>query len=230
MDLPELGSPEHGAPAALSDEVIVRRVLAGEGALFELLMRRYNQRLYRVARSIVKNDAEAEDVMQQAYVNAYSHLDQFGGRARFSTWLTRIAVYEALARVRRRGRFAEIDPAADDERSDPGPAALGPDPEQQAYAGELRRSLEVALASLPPTYRTVLVLRDVEELSTEEAAECLGISADNVKTRLRRARSLLRERLFASAGLAARDAFPFAAQRCDRMVAAVLSRLRLACH
>src|SRR6187397_1653585 len=128
-----------------TDEDVVRRVKAGEAPLFEILMRRYNQRLYRVARSIVKDEAEAEDVMQQAYVNAYAHLDQFADRAKFSTWLTRITVYEALGRLRRRGRLMEID--AMSETGDPRAvlASRDQDPEQEAMTGELRVALERSL-------------------------------------------------------------------------------------
>ena len=212
---------------ALADDEVVRRVRAGEPALFEILMRRYNQRLYRVARAILRDDAEAEDVMQQAYVNAFTHLDQFAERAKFSTWLTRIATYEALARLRRRRRLREVD--AMEERGDPldSFAAPGPDPERQAFVGELRRALEAALATLPETYRCVFVLRDVEGLSTTEAADCLEVSEDVVKTRLHRARALLREELWGQAGLAARDVFAFHAVRCDRVVASVFDALGL---
>jgi RNA polymerase sigma-70 factor, ECF subfamily len=212
---------------ALSDLEIVQRVKAGEGALFELLMRRYNQRLYRVARGIVKDDAEAEDVMQQAYVNAYTHLHQFADRAKFSTWLTRIAVYEALGRLRRRGRLLEID--AMSERNDPRatPASRDLDPEQEAMAGELRLALERSLDAIPEIYRTAFVMREVEGLSTAETAECLEESEDVVKTRLHRARMLLRRELMARAGSEAGDAFRFHAARCDRVVAAVFARLGL---
>ena len=161
----ETTGTEVAVPGQLTDLEIVRRVKAGEGALFELLMRRYNQRLYRVARSIVKDDAEAEDVMQQAYVNAYTHLDQFADRAKFSTWLTRITVYEALARLRRRGRLMEID-AMSDQDSRAVMASRGPDPEQEAITGELRVALERSLDSIPEIYRTAFVLREVEGLST----------------------------------------------------------------
>lgn len=211
---------------ALTDLEIVRRVKAGEGALFELLMRRYNQRLYRVARSIVKDDAEAEDVMQQAYVNAYTHLDQFADRAKFSTWLTRITVYEALARLRRRGRLTEID-AMSDQDSRAVMASRGPDPEQEAMTGELRLALERSLDSIPEIYRMAFVLREVEGLSTAEAAQCLETSEDVVKTRLHRARVLLRRELMARAGSEAGDAFRFHAVRCDRVVAAVFAQLGL---
>ena len=212
---------------ALSDLEIVQRVKAGEGALFELLMRRYNQRLYRVARGIVKDDAEAEDVMQQAYVNAYTHLDQFADRAKFSTWLTRITVYEALGRLRRRGRLMEID--AMSETGDPRAvlASRDQDPEQEAMTGELRVALERSLDSIPQIYRTAFVLREVEGLSTAETAECLDTSEDIVKTRLHRARALLRRELMARAGTGAGDAFRFHAVRCDRVVEAVFAQLGL---
>ena len=211
--------------ATLPDEEVVRRVRAGEQALFEVLMRRYNQRLYRVARSILKDDAEAEDVMQQAYVNAYTHLGQFADRARFSTWLTRIAVYEALARLRRRRKIREVD--VKEETDGTGVTLLSgqPSPEQQALTGELRRLLEAAVEALPRPSRSAFVLREVEGLSTAETAECLGVSEDVVKTRLHRARAMLRKDLVERAGLVRQDAFAFHASRCDRVVAAVFERL-----
>jgi RNA polymerase sigma-70 factor (ECF subfamily) len=210
------------------DEEIVRRVVAGDSALFEVLMRRHNQRLYRVARTILRNEAEAEDVMQQAYVNAYVHLDQFADRARFSTWLTRIATYEALARLRRRGRFTEIEGMSESARDGDMLAAQGPNPEREAYLGELRTTLEGSVDALPEAYRSVFVLRDVEGLSTAETAECLELSADVVKTRLVRARAQLRRSILERAGLASRDLFPFHAPRCNRVVAAVMTQLGIA--
>ena len=215
------------ASGTLSDEEVIRRVRAGEPELFEILMRRYNQRLYRAARSILKNEAEAEDVMQQAYVNAYTHLDQFADRARFSTWLTRIAVNEALGRLRRRRRVREVDVSSETEETGARLTSGEPSPEQQALTGELRRLLEEALDALPGTSRSAFVLREVEGLSTAEAAECLGVSEDVVKTRLHRARLLLRKELFDRAGLVRQDAFAFHASRCDRIVAAVFARLKL---
>ncbi|HEV7501693.1 MAG TPA: RNA polymerase sigma factor [Vicinamibacteria bacterium] len=212
----------------LSDQEVVRRVRGGEGPLFELLMRRYNQRLFRVARAIVRNDAEAEDVMQQAYVNAYTHLDQFAERAQFSTWLTRIAVHEALARVRRRRRLTEIETMTDTDDADGVLRSRDPNPEQQALTGELRAALESSLDAIPEIYRTAFVLREVEGLSTTEAAECLETSDDVVKTRLHRARTLLRRELLQRAGSGARQAFSFHATRCDRVVALVLATLGLA--
>jgi RNA polymerase sigma-70 factor (ECF subfamily) len=201
-------------------------VRAGETGLFEVVMRRYNQRLYRVARAILRDDVEAEDVTQQAYVNAYRHLDQFAGRAMFSTWLTRIAVHEALARARRRGRFDK--PEAVDDRDRNAVDALtspGPDPERQAFTGELRALIESAIEALPEHYRAVFVMRDVEGMSTAESADCLDITEETAKTRLHRARRLLRDALSERAGIASAAAFSFAAPRCDRLVAAVIDQI-----
>jgi RNA polymerase sigma-70 factor, ECF subfamily len=204
----------------LSDEQVVARVLAGQTALFEVLMRRHNERLYRAARAIVKDESEAEDVMQQAYVNAYSHLRQFDRRAKFSTWLTRIAVHEAIARARRRGRYMTMDEEA------PRAAASGDaDPERQAFAGELSRLVESAIDRLPDGIREVFMLRQVEELSTEEAAYVLDVSEAVVKTRLSRARAALRRDLEERAGLAGANAFRFLRPRCNVVVAGVLSRI-----
>jgi RNA polymerase sigma-70 factor (ECF subfamily) len=210
----------------VSDEEVVRRVRAGETGLFEVVMRRYNQRLYRVARAILRDDAEAEDVTQQAYVNAYRHLDQFANQAMFSTWLTKIAVHEALARARRRRRFDEKE-AVHDRDGDTMGALKSPaaDPERQAFAGELRALIESAIEALPEHYRAVFVMREVEGMSTAESAECLDITEETAKTRLHRARMLLRETLYARAGIESGAAFPFQAPRCDRVVAAVFERI-----
>ena len=215
---------------ALSDEEVVRRVLAGDGVVFEVLMRRYNQRLYRVARAILKDDGEAEDVMQQAYVEAYTHLAQFEGRAKFSTWLTKIAAYEALARLRRRARYTSatgLSAEGEEEDQMSRIKSEGPDPEQQASQGELRTLLESAIDALPTTYRSVVVLRDVEGMSTAETAECLSLREDAVKTRLHRARALLRQELYERAGVSAPTAFSFHLTRCNRVVSAVFARLDL---
>src|SRR5262245_55958835 len=170
-----------------SDEEVVSRVKAGDKGLFEVLMRRYNQRLFRVTRAILHSDAEAEDVMQQAYLNAYAHLDQFAGRSSFATWLTRIAVHEASARVRRRRSAEGESMRGPDEDAAASLADGGPDPEAQLLAGEVRSLLEAAIDALPERYRCTFVLREVEGLATAEAAESLGISEELVKTRLYRA-------------------------------------------
>jgi RNA polymerase sigma-70 factor (ECF subfamily) len=206
------------------DEALIEQVLLGNTAPFELLMRRYNERVYRAARAIVRDENEAEDVMQQAYVNAFTHLGQFNGAARFSTWLTRIAINEALARVRRQGRYEVFD----EELSNAEPFmshSPSENPERQAFTHELRGLLEWAIDSLPDGMREVFVLREVEGLSTAEAAECLAVSDDVVKTRLSRARATLRRLLMERTGAAAPDAFRFYRPRCDRIVANVLARI-----
>ena len=207
-----------------SDEEVVARVLAGETALFEIIMRRYNQRLYLVAYSILRNDAEAEDVMQGAYVRAYQHLGQFEGRAKFATWLTRIAVHEALSRAQRRNRVQELDAEPSGGYMDP-LTSNTPDPEQQASNHELVALLQDAVLALPASYRSVLMLRDIEEMSTADTAHALDLTEENVKVRLHRARALLRRELFARAGAQRGQAFPFMGARCDRMVETVMQRI-----
>jgi len=206
------------------DEEVVRHVLDGKTAMFELLMRRYNERVYRAARAIVRDEAEAEDVMQQAYVNAFTHLRQFNGSALFSTWLIRIAINEALARVRRKGRYEAFDdaPAKVDPLMSMNPSE---NPERQAFAGELRELLESAIDDLPNGMREVFVLRDVEGMSTLEVAESLSVSEDVVKTRLSRGRAMLRRVLMERTGATAPEAFRFYRPRCDRVVAAVLAKI-----
>ena len=211
---------------ALGDEQIVERVRAGERALYELLMRRYNQRVYRVVRSVLTNDLEAEDVLQEAWVRAYEHLDQFDGRASISTWVTRIAFYEALARVRKNKRWMPLEGAEGNimpeaERQAPKTET----PEAQAMRAELGRLLQTAVDGLPATYRSVFVMREVEQLSTAETADCLGLSEEAVKTRLHRSRALLRRDLEGRAGSAIAAAYSFLGVRCDRSVARVLERI-----
>ena len=232
MDIPHTDAPPRRTPIgdALADEDVVARVLGGDVALFEVLMRRYNQRLYRAARAITRDDAEAEDVLQETYVRAYTALAQFEGRARWATWITRIAVNEALARVRRRGRFVDGDPAemmedgSMDERSVTDTARPA-GPAQDAEVRELAAFVERAVDELPDSYRTVFVLREVEELSTAETAQCLDVSEELVKVRLHRARTELRRMLDERFGAATREVFDFHASRCDRVVAAVMARI-----
>lgn len=218
------------APAAdLPDRDIVKRVLAGESALFEILMRRYNQRIYRAARAVLKNESEVEDVMQQAYINAFTHLHQFEDRAQLSTWLTRIALNEAFGR-RRKMRTSQARWEGGPDAENPGElmntmTSPQPDPERQAYAQELHRVLEEAVDGLPDNYRTVFMLRDIEGLSTSETGEGLGLGDEAVKTRLHRARAMVRRAVTARIGYQAAGAFQFHAVRCDRVVAAVLARI-----
>ena len=207
-----------------ADDEVIRQVLLGNTAMFELLMRRYNERVYRAARAIVRDEHEAEDVMQQTYVNAFTHLHQFNGSAQFSTWLTRIAVNESLARLRRQGRLETFSDQI--ENVQPAmPADAAENPERQAFAGELRGLLEWAIDTLPDGMREVFVLREVEGMSTAEVAASLDVSEDVVKTRLSRGRAALRRVLLDRTGATAAEAFRFLRPRCDRVVAGVLARL-----
>jgi RNA polymerase sigma-70 factor (ECF subfamily) len=209
-----------------ADAELVDRIRRGDTALYEILMRRYNQRIYRIALSIVRNPSEAEDVMQEAYVRGFQHIGEFAGEAKFSTWLTKIAVYEALGRVRRLTR-AGGPQSSFDERLDimDTVKANEPDPERQAYDRELRLVLERAIDALPDSYRSVFVLRVVEGLDVNETAAALDIGVENVKTRLHRGRALLRKELERRAGIVAPQIFPFHLSRCDRVVENVLRRI-----
>lgn len=214
---------ERPLPQTATDEELVARVCSGELDSFEILMRRHNSRLYRAARAILRDDSEAEDVMQDAYVRAYEHLHEFAGRARFSTWLTRIAVHEALARVRRRKRFDSLESEPEERQM---PTRSETSPEQQAGDLEMRPMLERAIDALPPEFRAVFVLRAVDEMTGAETAECLGIREETVKTRLHRARGRLQEMLLESVEPTLSTVYDFHLSRCDRVVAAVLRRLR----
>ena len=204
--------------AAASDAEIVRRVRAGEVALFEVLMRRHNPRIYRAARSVLRDEAEVEDAMQQAYLQAYLHLGEFQGKSSFSTWLVRITLNEALGRLRRRERLVSLEDLPD--RADGDATA---DLEDTVAAREAMTLLQNAIDRLPVHHRTVYVLREVDELSTEETAQALDVSEDVVKVRLHRARLALRDLLAEEAGLGAKSAYPFLAPRCDSVVAAVMA-------
>ncbi|HJQ68370.1 MAG TPA: RNA polymerase sigma factor [Blastocatellia bacterium] len=213
------------AATSMTDEEVIKRVKAGETALFEVIMRRYNQRLYRVVRSILCDDGEAEDVTQDAYVRSYTHLDQFDGRAKFSTWLTKIAVNEALARLRNRQRLVDIDAASISMEDGMNLESKSPSPEQEVLTHTIRIVLEAAVDKLPENYRSVFMLRDVEGMSTAETADCLDLSEESIKVRLHRARSLLRKHIYAQTGAATTAAFQFMGARCDCMVSAVLERI-----
>jgi RNA polymerase sigma-70 factor (ECF subfamily) len=221
-------APARPCDTALPDAEVVQRVRRGERALFEILMRRHNQRVYRVVRAVVKEEADVEDVMQQAYINAFTHLHQFEERSQFSTWLIRIALHEAFGR-RKKLRLSESRDGRpsnmDDDRGEVMDILTSPepDPERQAYARELHHVLEQAVDSLPDTYRTVFMLRDIEGLSTSETGEGLGLGEEAVKTRLHRARAMIRRSVTARIGEVATGAFQFHAPRCDRVVAAVLA-------
>jgi RNA polymerase sigma-70 factor (ECF subfamily) len=214
--------------SALPDQDLVARVVAGRAEAFRVIIQRYNRRLYRVARGVVRDDAEAEDVLQEAYVRAFAALPRFRAESTLSTWLTRIVMNEAIGRLRLKRREGELEAAA--ENGDlrvimfPGVTA-SPDPETAAARGQVRRLLEQAVDDLPEPFRLVFVMRDIEDLSTEETATSLSIRPETVKTRLHRARRLLREALDEKLSLALKDTFPFDGARCTRIADRVMARV-----
>lgn len=212
---------ENVGSSQLSDDEVVARVLGGDVMLFEVLMRRHNRRLYRAARAILRSEHEAEDVMQHAYVRAFEHLAEYAGRARFSTWLTRIAVYEALARVRRERRASPIDASGEAQIM----ADQQATPEQRLENAELGALTEAAIDDLPQDFRVVFMLRAVEQLSVADVAQVLEIPEDTVKTRYFRARERLKRSLLQQLEASAADCFDFGSARCDRLVDRVLLRL-----
>ena len=225
--MPEFSQEMAADSSALEDSEVVAGILAGQLQLFGVLMRRHNQRLYRAVRSILGSDADAEDAVQEAYVRAYQHLEQFEGRSSFATWLTRIAVHEALARLRKQRRLVNIESTeASGDAMINALRSTDPGPEEQAMARSVSVMLESAVDSLPPAYRSVFMLREIEGLSTGETAECLEMSEDAVKVRLHRGRAMLRREIFKRTGESRAAAFQFAGPRCDALVAAVLARIQ----
>jgi RNA polymerase sigma-70 factor, ECF subfamily len=217
--------------SSVADAELVARAVSGDGIAFEAIMRRHNRLLFRTARSIVKSDADAEDALQEAYVRAWRSLAQFRAESRLSTWLVRIVMNESLGRLRRRG--AQIIPleASMAEPEVPPEEHVADDedrrPDRMAMRGEMRRLMELHIDALPEVFRTVFMLRAVEELSVEEVASALGLPEATVRTRFFRARALLRAALSRDTDMALSDAFAFDGLRCDRIVARVLGRLDL---
>ena len=221
--------PAHDTHTSTDGELALRAA-AGDERAFETIMRRHNRLLFRAARSILKSDADTEDALQDAYLHAWHALSGFRGEAKLSTWLVRIVINEALGRLRRRGALViPLDAAVDPQGRQP-EAWMEDDPHRQperiAMRNEMRRLMEARIDLLPDAFRSVFMLRAVEELSVEEVAVALGLPEPTVRTRLFRARGLLREGLSRDVDLALGDAFAFAGERCDRIVAGV--RLRLA--
>jgi RNA polymerase sigma-70 factor (ECF subfamily) len=215
-----------------SDADLVTLCRNGDRRAMEALMRRHNRTLYRTARAILRDDAEAEDAVQDAYIQAFRGLAGFRSDSSFSTWLVRIAANEALMRRRKRVRHAEvfpIDTAGREPRFHEQVAMDAPGPERQAMNGELRRMLEARIDALPDLYRAVFVLRAVEEFSVEEAAAALGLPEATVRTRFFRARGLLRAALADDVDCAMEEVFGFAGERCDRIVRHVLAALATPC-
>jgi len=212
-----------GESLGLSDQAVIARICSGEHWCFEILMRRHNRRVFRATRAILKRDDEAEDVMQEAYVRAFEHLGEFRGDASFATWITRIAIHEALARKRREQRFDPLDCAP--QQSTLMPLESPRSPEQEVNDQQLRAVLERAIDTLPDDFRTVFVLRAVEQMTGAETAACLDIPEETVKTRLYRARLRLQEVVVHALDASATRAFDFHLTRCDRVVKGVLDRL-----
>ena len=215
-------------PDAANDDSLVRDVRRGSPTAFGAMMRRYNRRLYRTARAILKDDSLAEDALQEAYLAAFRHMDEFRGDAALGTWLTRIVVNQALQALRRTRRDRVVVPF---EESDAQHEALNvadsPDtgPENMLLRAQTRRLIERNIDALPEGYRTVFVLREVEDLTVEETAAALDIPAATVRTRLFRAKARLRESLAQQMDVATQDAFGFDGERCDRIVRTVLDRI-----
>jgi RNA polymerase sigma factor (sigma-70 family) len=213
---------------AQDDRAIVQRVLGGEQTAFGTLMRRYNQQLYRLARAIVRDDAEAEDALQDAYLSAYRALSEFRGDSSLSTWLSRLVINQCLNRMRRRERRQSVIPMVPspaDEELDRVASDESGSPDEATARAQMHTLLERKIDALPESFRAVFVLRSVEELTVEETADCLGIPAETVRSRHFRAKGLLREALAREIDLAERDVFRFAGARCDRLIARVLARL-----
>lgn len=220
--------------AAISDAEIVRQVLEEDPRRFELIMRRNNRRLYRIARGLLQNDPDAEDAVQDAYVHAYQKLGEYQGRGPLSAWLAKITVHEALGRLRRvdagSGESVSFDdPTRSEEANYMAELSFTPpSPELLAARGEMRRILESAIDALPEAYRMAFIMCGVEEMSLAETAECLGVELNTVKTRYHRAKKILQQQLLGLFDSTAGDAFSFDGVRCDRIVYRVLQRLELA--
>ncbi len=214
------------APA--DDAAVVRRVANGDRSAFEVLMRRYNRRLYRIARATLRDPAEAEDALQESYVSAYRSIQEFRGNSTLFTWLSRVVLNECLGRQRRTARRQNIIPMVS-SNTDVDVNGMRADdvvsPERDLARAQLRAILESKLDQLPEIFRVVFICRSVEEMSVEETAQALGISEATVRTRHFRAKSLLRESLAQEVDLAERDLFEFGGTTCDRVVAGVLARL-----
>jgi RNA polymerase sigma-70 factor, ECF subfamily len=208
------------------DVSLVERIAHQDHRAFEALMRRYNGKLFRVARSILRNDSEAEDALQDAYLDAFRHISDFRAGSSLATWLTRITINHALMRLRKQRRNRVVVSMTGTEEGAERDVAdeTGETPAGAALRGELRRLIEQRIDGLPLSYRTVFVMRDVEEMTVEETANALGIPSSTVRTRLHRARALLRESLAQDVDDATIDLFGFAGERCDRIVGRVLER------
>lgn len=211
------------AKDTISDHEIITRILTGEKNLYALIVRRYNQRLYRVAMSIINDDAEVEDVMQVTYINAYENLGKFAFKASFSTWLTRILINESLLRLKKRGKSINMNDDTMDKEIYQHHTIEVQTPVARMLNSELKVALEEAIAQLPEKYRTVFIMREIEDMNVAETQACLDISEANVKVRLNRAKALLKDSL--SQFYKKEDILHFHLSRCDRMIEQVMSKI-----
>jgi RNA polymerase sigma-70 factor, ECF subfamily len=220
------------SPAALDDEAHVQQALAGDPGAFRVIMQKNNRRLYRIARTILRNDADAEDAVQDAYVSAFANLANYRGESTLATWLSRIVMNEALGRLRR--KRATVDLATLEHRRSEAEiiqfplSTLNDDPERTMAQRQILQLVEQATDNLPEAFRLVFVTRVIEGMSVEETSELLGIKPETIKTRLHRARQLVRDQLEKEIGPVLMDAFPFDGRRCQRMTEAVMKRLGFA--
>lgn len=223
--VPNIPAPDFG------DIELVQRASERDEAAFRTIMQRHNTRLYRIARSILRSDSAAEDVVQDTYVRAFTHLGTFRGDSSLGTWLARITMNEALGRLRRERPTTEwttMETGTAETEIDPlFQTAVRDNPERDTAQREIQRLVETAIDHLPERYRIVLITRVMEGMSVEETAALLALSVETVKTQLHRARSLLREALEKQIGPLVMTAFPFAGHRCERLTEAVLRRLNL---
>jgi RNA polymerase sigma-70 factor (ECF subfamily) len=216
------------APLDTGDTELVRRALARDEAAVRAIMQANNRRLYRLARGILRNDSEAEDVVQEAYVRAFTHLESFRGDSSLSTWLSRITMNEALGRLRRRRPAVELDaltPGTREAEIIQFPLAVSDDPEKSMAQREIQAVVEHAIDELPEAFRLVFITRVIEGMNVEETAEILSLKPETVKSRLHRARTMLRDNVERKIGPVVMEAFPFAGRRCERLTDAVLKRL-----
>jgi RNA polymerase sigma factor (sigma-70 family) len=232
MPAPNLPAADAVPAQPQTDVQLALSAAAGEPAAFETIVRRHNRLLFRTARGVVDDDAEAQDVVQETYLRAFTNLRAYRGDSALGTWLARIAINVALTAQRRKGRLVQFDVRDDDDEAPPQPEYAMPfrttddeRPDESAHRQELRVLLQASIADLPPIYRSVFILRAVEELSVQETAFCLGVSEDVVKTRFLRARALLRERLAVRVESGLEQTFAFAGARCDAVLAHVMSEL-----
>jgi RNA polymerase sigma-70 factor, ECF subfamily len=229
MTKPQQRAGNGGNAASAPDEDLAKRVAGGDQAAFEAIMRRYNRAMFRTARAILRDDADAEDALQEAYLQAYRTMGSYRGEARLSTWLARVVANQALMRLRKHARRSAIVPlhpgVGTEEINQIAEASMDKEPESSARRAEMRKLLEQRIDALPGAYRAVFMLRAVEEYSVEETAAILQIPEATVRSRFFRARSLLREGLASEVDIACEDAFAFAGERCDRVVARVMERL-----